>query len=358
MPAVGYIGAFDPSYPRNQIIRAGLAGHGWQVHADPLDKRLSTDRKLPHLWRSMRRLAPDCDQFILAEFNQLLAPFAVLAGRILRRPVRVDYMVGLYDAAVQDRATTSPTSTRARLFRAIDRWNAATAPAIFTDTDAHRAAMRAIVGRAADRLAVVPVGAYDGWWASSPVPERAPGEPLRVQFFGSFIPFHGVDVILAAARRLANDARFRFEIIGRGQTYDAVLADARPEELPRVTLVEAVPPPDLPGRVAAADICLGVFGARAKTDYVVPNKVYQCLAAGRPVVTAASTAIDEHFTPGQHLLTIPPGSASALAEALCRLADDPGERTRLGAAAAARIQAAYTPGAVVRPLLTLLNRAG
>ncbi len=358
MPAVGIIGAFDALYPRNQIIRAGLPAHGWQVHAAPLDKRLPTARKLPLLWRSMRRLAPECDRFILAEFNQLLAPFAVIAGRALRRPVLVDYMVGLYDSAVQDRAATAPHSKRARLFRAIDRWNIATAPAIFTDTDAHRAAMRTIVGRAAERLAVVPVGAYDEWWSLQPVPGRAPGEPLRVQFFGSFIPFHGVDVILAAARRLADDERFRFEIIGRGQTYEAVLAAARPQDLPHVTLVDSVPPPDLPGRVAAADVCLGVFGARAKTDYVVPNKVYQCLAIGRPVVTATATAISEHFTPGKHLLTVPPGDPAALADALRRLADDPAERARLGAAAAARISADYTPVEVVKPLLVLLDRAG
>ena len=125
MPTVGYIGAFDQQYPRNQIIRAGLAAHGWTVRPAPLPPRLSTRRKLPLLWGAMRREAPACDRFILAEFNQLLAPFAVGFGRRLRRPVLVDYLVGLYDAHVLDRETetiygssdsypaewTAPTST-------------------------------------------------------------------------------------------------------------------------------------------------------------------------------------------------------------------------------------------------------
>ncbi len=355
MPAVGYIGAFDDQYPRNQIIRAGLAAHGWTVHSAPLSPRLSTLRKLPLLWGAMRREARACDRFILAEFNQLLAPFAIGFGRLLRRPVLVDYLVGLYDAHVLDRETTRPGTARAWVFRAFDRWNVATAPAIFTDTATHREALRGIAGPGADRLAVVPVGVYDHWWYPRPAPRREPGEPLLVQFFGNYIPFHGVDVILAAAGRLAGDGRFRFELIGRGQTYRAAVQGAERLGLRRLTFVDPIPPAELPARVAAADICLGVFGARPKTDYVVPNKLYHCLALGRPVITAESTAVREFFAPGEHLITVPPGDPGALADALRSLADDPAERARLGGAAAARIREAYTPVTVVRPLLPLLG---
>lgn len=351
MPVVSVIGAFKEHYPRNQILRTGLAACGWEVRVAPLDVRQSTLHKLLPLWRTMRREAASCNVFLLAEFNQLLAPFALLFGRCLGRPVAVDYLVGLYDAAVQDRETLSPRSPKAVIWRAVDRINCALAPLIFTDTAAHRTAFRAIVGTAANRLGVVPVGVYPEWWHPHMVPNANTARcELLIQFFGTYIPFHGVEVILEAAHLLRNDPRLRFELIGRGQTYAAMRHRAETLALPNVTFTDPVAPSELPARVAMADICLGVFGARAKTDYVVPNKLYQCLALGKPVITAESAAVREFFTPGEHLLTVPPEDGETLAAAIRALADAPNERARLGTRAAAVIQDVFLPEKVVVPL--------
>jgi len=356
MPAISVIGAFKAHYPRNQILRAGLADCGWEVRAAPIAVDRRTAGRLRLLWPAMRREAPGCDVFLLAEFNQLLAPFAVLFGRRLGRPVAVDYLVGLYDAAVLDRESLSPRSPKAAIWRAVDRLNCALAPLIFTDTAAHRAAFRGIVGAAADRLGVVPVGVYPEWWHPGLTRDADPARrDLLIQFFGTYIPFHGVEVILEAAHLLRDDPGLRFELIGRGQTYAAMRRRAEALGLANVTFADAVPPPELPARVAAADICLGVFGARAKTGYVVPNKLYQCLALGKPVITAESAAVREFFTPGEHLLTVPPGDGEALAAAIRTLADAPDERARLGGKAAAAIRDAFTPAGVARSLLPELS---
>jgi glycosyltransferase involved in cell wall biosynthesis len=355
MSAVCYIGAFHDWYPRNQIIRAGLYAHGWTVRTAPISSGLSTARKLPLLWRSMRRAAPECDVFILAEFNQLLGPFAVLFARLLKKPLAIDYMVGLYDSTVLGRGTMRRYAPRALAFRTVDFLNLALAPVVFTDTDAHRLVMRRLVGRAANRLLVVPVGVYPDWWTPPQTPlAQVSGDRLRVLFFGHFIPFHGVDVILDAAKRLESDRRFEFELIGRGQTYPAAVQQAEALGLATVRFVDLVAPPDLPQRVAQADICLGVFATNEKTDYVVPNKVFQYMAMGKPVVTAESTALAQSFTSGEHMITVPPGDPAALADALRDLADHPARRQQIGAAAAAYVALRYHPAEVVRPLLAAL----
>src|SRR5258705_8813 len=83
--------------------------------------------------------------------------------------------------------------------------------------------------------------------------------------------------------RVGNGPAGHFELIGRGPTNKESVACAEALKMENVSFVDMVPPPELPRRVAQAAICLGVFGPRAKTDYVIPNKVFQCMALGRPV---------------------------------------------------------------------------
>ncbi|MCE7946227.1 MAG: glycosyltransferase [Chloroflexi bacterium CFX4] len=352
-PRLAYIGAFRMDYPRNQVLRAGLAAHGCEVISAPLSKQGSTLRNVPRLWQTMRRT--HADVYLLAEFNQLLAPFALIMGSLLRRPVWVDYMVGLYDAQILDREAAGAHGWRGRTYRAVDAFNLRYARRIFTDTEAHKAFFAQHFGAAAQRLAVVPVGVYDAWWSPRVQPVGKVADQCLVQFFGSYIPFHGVEVILAAAKQLADMPHLHFELIGRGQTFAAIQRHAEQLALPNLTFTPPIPSSELPAAVARADICLGVFGERAKTDYVVPNKVFQCLALGKPLITARSTALTAYFRPDEHLISIPPNDPEALAAALRTLATDSALRERLGSAAAAHVAAHYTPSAVVAELLAGLR---
>jgi len=364
------VGAFDPDYPRHQIIHTGLERVGVEVVSAVLSRRQSTLRLVPQVfrrWRDARR----CDVILIPAFNQLLAPFVYLLGVIVRRPVVVDYMVGLTDAAIEER--DQPASRRAAVYRMVDRFNVQRMTSL-TDTKAHRAEFARLLaspphavsrpvpprygvergsgGEALPNMRVLPVGVYDDWFNPQPLPTN---DPLLVQFFGSYIPFHGLDVILQAAVCLRHNPHMRFELIGRGQTYTATRQRAESMNLTNVTFVDPIPSRELPARVAQADICLGVFGARSKTDYVVPNKVFQCMAVGRPVITGESAALRECFTPGQDVITIPSGNAAALVAAIEKLVQSPDERTRLGAAAADRIRQAYLPqhiGARLKAILT------
>ena len=84
--------------------------------------------------------------------------------------------------------------------------------------------------------------------------------------------------------------------------------------------------------IKGADLVLGIFSSGDKTDRVVANKVIEGLAAGRPVITADTTAIRASFEPGRELVVVPAGSGEALAEQIIALKDDPVKRERIAAA--------------------------
>jgi glycosyltransferase involved in cell wall biosynthesis len=88
---------------------------------------------------------------------------------------------------------------------------------------------------------------------------------------------------------------------------------------------------------------------------VVPNKVYQAAAAGRPLVTRDGPGLREVLTPGEHCVACPPGDEHALADAVAALLDDPARAARLGATARAHVLGAFGAGAVAARLRALFH---
>ena len=65
---------------------------------------------------------------------------------------------------------------------------------------------------------------------------------------------------------------------------------------------------------------------------MIPNKAFQALACGTPLVTADTPAARELLVDGDSALLVPPGDAAALANAVQLLASDDGLRARIGEA--------------------------
>jgi L-malate glycosyltransferase len=65
----------------------------------------------------------------------------------------------------------------------------------------------------------------------------------------------------------------------------------------------------------------------------LPLVAIESLAAGRPMVATAVDGTPEVVVDGETGLTVPPGEAASLADAITRLLADPEERRRMGAAA-------------------------
>jgi glycosyltransferase involved in cell wall biosynthesis len=324
---VRYLGAYDPAYPRNLILRRGLAMAGARVTECIAPQELSTLKRIPVLLRQFRALGSRPDAIILAEFGQTLAPLAWWLARRSGAKLIVDAFTSVYDSAVWDRSTARPGSLAAMRYRLIDRGALRLADLALTDTAQHRDYFVQTFGAPPDKVAVIPVGASREWFETPDSADES--EELLVQFYGSYIPLHGIEVILHAIHRLGERPGLRFELIGRGQTYAAMRALADELGISETVFREPVPPEHLPALVARADISLGIFGTTPKAARVIPNKVFQTLALGKAIITAETPALRECFVPGEHLLVTPPGNADALAAAIDRMARDAALREEL-----------------------------
>lgn len=313
---VCYFGTYQREYPRNAQVISCLRRAGVDVrerHESVWDGRRDG-------WRAG---AADALRLAAAEARLLRAPrerfdaivvgypghFDLPAARRAARgaPVVFNPLVSLADTFVGDRARFRPGSLAARWLTAVDRRAFAAADLVVADTQAHA---DHLAGLGASRIAVCFVGAEERIFKSG----WSPAEPFTVLFVGKLIPLHGLETILAAAR-LAPELAFR--VVGSGQL-DALLAD-RPANVEHVPWVEYA---WLPEELHRAGCALGVFGTSAKAARVIPNKAFQALACGTPLVTADTPAARELLRDGETALLVPPGDPAALTAALRRLASD------------------------------------
>ncbi len=88
----------------------------------------------------------------------------------------------------------------------------------------------------------------------------------------------------------------------------------------------------------------------------LPNAALEAAAAGCCVVAADHGGLPEIITDGETGRLVPPGDPAALAAVLAELRDDPEQRERLGAAAAADVRARFAPERLARGIGEVYER--
>jgi glycosyltransferase involved in cell wall biosynthesis len=117
----------------------------------------------------------------------------------------------------------------------------------------------------------------------------------------------------------------------------------------------AVDPNAIPDWLRQMDVCVAPY-PQLEEFYFSPLKVYEYMAAARPVVASAVGQLKqliEHEVDG---LLVPPGDGAALALALVRLREDGELRKRLGETAREKVLRDYTWDGVAQKILKLGQR--
>jgi glycosyltransferase involved in cell wall biosynthesis len=313
-----YFGTYDRTYPRNaQVIsclrEAGVEvserhrpvweqRHNWSVGLRQLARLLDAERIL------RKGSGGGVDALIVGYPGHFDLPAAKRVAR--GRPVVFNPLVSLHDTLVTDRGRFRRGGPAASVLQVVDRRAFRRADLVVADTEQHAQFFGTAFGLPPDRVEVCLVGAEDRLFH----PGWQPPAPFHALFVGKLIPLHGIETILAAA---ALTPEIPFRIVGSGQLEH--LLEGRPAN---VTWVPWVEYEDLPGEIQRAGCALGVFGTGEKTARVIPNKAFQAIACGTPLVTADTPAARELLTHRKDALLVPAGDAAALAAAVRALARD------------------------------------
>jgi len=308
-------GRFDPDYSRNRIMRQAYAKLGWRVvDFHPWGPGVTGDIE------ARLRPPPAAELVHIPCFRQRDIAAASRYARAHGLPLLLDTLTSQFDKQVYEQRRFSRCSLRARYLLAYEQRLFATGDIVIADTPEHARFFMDPMLVPSERIHVVYVGAEEPLF--SPAATRAPNEPLEVLFYGSFVHLQGPEVIVEAARLYRGPAT-RWVLLGNGSLRRPTEQLAR--GLDHVVFEDWVPYRELPARIARADILLGVFGGTAKAQRVIPNKVFQAMACGKPVVTCEAPGYPESLVADADsgISWVPAGDAQALADAVATLAQQP-----------------------------------
>jgi glycosyltransferase involved in cell wall biosynthesis len=350
-----YFGTYERDYPRNAQVISCLRGAGVDVverHVSVWDGRehkwsVGPLSALRVAWAEARLTLPmhgEFDAVVVGYPGHFDMPRARRLAR--RRPLVFNPLVSLADTLVGDRGRFADGSLAARVLAKIDRRALRLADLVVADTDANADFLAELGGLPRERVATAFVGAEERLFR----PAWRPAERFTCLFVGKLIPLHGLETILAAAE-LAPELPFR--IVGSGQLDH--LLETRPANVEWERWIDY---DRLPDAYWEAGCALGVFGTSAKARRVIPNKAFQALASGTPLVTADTPAARELLADGESALLVPPGDPAALAAAVRRLAAERGLALRLSAGGRAAYEAQASEGVLGARWRELIERAG
>ncbi len=157
---------------------------------------------------------------------------------------------------------------------------------------------------------------------------------LQKKFIALYAGAHGVsndlEVVLAAASICSSDPRIMYVLVGDGKEKANLQKLSQDMGLTNVFFLPPVAKEEMSGVLAAADACIAILKPVEMYKTTYPNKVFDYMAAGRPVVCAIDGVIREVIETARAGIFVPPGNARALADAVMHLSTHSREGSQMG----------------------------
>lgn len=321
-------GRFDPGYSRNRVSAALFRELGWDVDyffVKWFPKFGDWEAAVRGLGR---RPLPDLVWVPVCRQRDILAA----CRWAHRRGVKVlfDPMISAWDKKVLEQRKWRADEPRAQRLHAHETVLMNAPDMVTWDTSCHLEFCARTFNVPRERLRVLLTGTDETVFRPQ-ADDAAPSTgPFRVLYHGAYLPLHGTEYIVEAARMTEGEG-IQWDFLGWG-AYKAA-TEAKAAGISNIRFLDKVPYVDVPKVICAHDVVLGVFGTTEKASRVIGNKVYECMACARPTVNEFCTGYPPEAKDCRAIKFVPPGDARAIADAVRAYRDDWANRDAYFAAA-------------------------
>lgn len=357
-----YLGSFFLSWPPNRMQIIGLYRNNIDIkvyHHNELGispfhfhshiKSLLKDKLI-------KREINDCDAIIIGYPSFFDIP---VVKKLLKAHENIffNHHLSEYETCVEDRKLFSSVSIQAIYAKMLDLLpKRMTIHSIF-DTKIHQEYFVNMY-KYSKRMHVLPVGADELCFNPYKFYRKfnaMEGDEIKVLYFGTYVPLHGIEKILLAAKIVHKILpKVKFLLVGYGQTFPSAWKLYNSLNLKNVIFQQPVDRNQLSRLIHQSDICLGIFGKSEKAKRVVPQKVYQCAAMAKPIITLESPAMKEFFEKNIHCIMTKSNPAS-IAKSIIDLSEDLEKSKKLGAAAKQLFDEEYSSKKIGAKLINIVR---
>jgi glycosyltransferase involved in cell wall biosynthesis len=284
--------------------------------------------------------------------------FSALSAWLIARVQRVPFVLEIRDLwpeAIVGLGLMRPGPV-VRVLEALARflYRQAALVVVVTDAFADRLAAQTVPRC---KLAVIPNGADTRLFSPATdgvLTRHALGLDDRfvVAYIGSHGLSHGLGAVLDAA---AAQPDVTYLLVGDGADRARLLAERDRRGLHNVVMRPSVDKAEVPGLYAAADVCLVPLRDVPIFEAFVPSKLFEMLAAGRPVIGAVRGEAREILTRSGGALLVEPEHGDQLAQAVDQLRADPILRAELARKGRAFAEQHYDRDVLAARYLELLT---
>lgn len=314
---------YNKDYNRNSnLVWAFLQKYKTRVHtvsqpitlAEKIDIILKffTDKKITtilYLW--------PCNTSLILLFG----------AKLFKKTIISDCFVSYYDSAVNDRKTCKKYSIFAIKQFILDYLNVKAGNILFFDTPSHKEFFANTFGIPPKKIIkIVPVS-VDIDYINKIQPTAAvhifSNTKVNILWYGSYIPLQGVEYIIEAASLLSASTDIQFILVGASKEKLKTKINSNIIEASNINFLERVPYNILLEYIKRSDFCLGIFGDTDKAKRVIPNKVLDCMACGKAVITGSNNDMRKYFTDHEDIVYCEMANANDLANKITWLINNP-----------------------------------
>lgn len=349
MRKVCYFGIYDPKHWRTRIIKRALENSGYEViecRVNP--KEIYGLKKYFELYRKFKDLNTKFD-FIVVGFPGYFA--AVCASFITSSPIVFDAYISYFDG-IRDRRDYSVWHPMMWIAWVVDFISCYRSDVVLTINEAYKDFFIKVLKINKIKVEVLHKGADEEVFHPKDNPKN---KTIKVGWWGSYIPLHGLSVIVEAANLLRNK-NIKFHLIGKGQLSRNIEQQIEDLNLHNVEKSAYIPQRELVDLIGSFDIVLGIFAPTPKAMRCVTNKVYEAMCAGKPIITENSPANREIFEHGKNAYLVEAGNPKDLADAIIELSTNSNLREGIGRGARTLFESRFTSKMIEAELVNILSR--